>query len=184
MKDFLSVKNDGGTRSHIQKRLLLYSLNESHTQFTSEHEGLNISISEFTKLRPRHCVLPRSSGSHNLCVCMHHGNVKLMLNVTDIRHLTQDTDMILKIYHDRLNVIVCPDPLSSYHSGECKNWSNTANFKDNMAKAFDKHSINEVRFKIWLQIDRCNLETLMMDTDEFLDDFCKGLLQLKTHRFI
>ena len=45
MKDFVSVKNDDRTRLQIQKRLLLCNFNELYTQFTSQHEGLNISIS-------------------------------------------------------------------------------------------------------------------------------------------
>ena len=57
MKDFVSVKNDDGTRSHVQKRLLLCNINKLYAQFTVEDEGLKNSISKFTKLRPRHCVL-------------------------------------------------------------------------------------------------------------------------------
>ena len=58
------------------------------------------SISKFTKLRTRHCVLAESSRSHNLCVCMHHENIKLMLHNINIQHLTEDTDMSLNNYHD------------------------------------------------------------------------------------
>ena len=42
MKDFVSVKNDDGTRSHVQKRLLLSNINKLYAQFTTEHEGLKI----------------------------------------------------------------------------------------------------------------------------------------------
>ena len=79
MKNFVSVKNEDGTRSHIQKRLLLFDFNEVHAQFTLEHEGLKISISKFTKFRPCHCLLAGSSSTHNMCDCMHHKNVKLIL---------------------------------------------------------------------------------------------------------
>ena len=84
MKDFESVKNDDGTRPHIQKRLLLCNINDLYAQFTAEQEGLKISISKFTKLRRRHCGLARSSGSRNVYVCMHHENIKLMLNEMNI----------------------------------------------------------------------------------------------------
>ena len=47
IKDFLSVKNDDRTRSHVQKRLVLYNINELYPQFTAEHEGLKIhSVSQ------------------------------------------------------------------------------------------------------------------------------------------
>ena len=68
IKDFEAVKNDDGTRVHVQKRILLYNINKLYAEFTVEHEGLMISISKFTKLRPHHCVLASSSGTHNVCV--------------------------------------------------------------------------------------------------------------------
>ena len=81
---FVSAKNDDGTRSLIQERLLLCNLSEVYAQFTSEHEGLKISISEFIKLRTRHCVPAGSSGTYKVCVCVHHENVKLMLHEINI----------------------------------------------------------------------------------------------------
>ena len=81
IKDFVSVKNDDRTRSHIHKRLLICNINELYVQFTSRH------------------------------------------------------------YHYL-------ESSNSCHLEECKNCPGTGNLKDNKAKAFDEHSINEVRFKI------------------------------------
>ena len=67
---------------------------------------------------------------------------------------------------------------------KCEMCPGTAKLKENLRNAFNEHGIDEVRFEIWLQTDRCILQTLVMDTDEFLDDFCKTLLKLKTHHFI
>ena len=53
--------------------------------------------------------------------------------------------MMLKNYHDRVDATVCLDSSSFCHLGEC---TSTANLKDNTEKAFDEHSINDVRFKI------------------------------------
>ena len=46
MKEFVSVKNCNGTRSHVQKRLLLCNVNLLYAQFTAEHEGLKIIITK------------------------------------------------------------------------------------------------------------------------------------------
>ena len=83
MKHFVSVKNDDGTRSHIQKSLLLCNLNEFYTQFTSEHEGLRVSISNFTK---------------HVCVCVYHENVKLMLNEINIQHAVKKLSRLCRCY--------------------------------------------------------------------------------------
>ena len=185
MKDFVSVKNDDGTRSHVQKRLLIYNINELYAQFTEEHEGLKIGISIFTKLRPRHCVLAESNGNQNVCVCMQHEkNIKLMLNEINIQHLTEDTDMSLNNYHNCLDSIVCSESSSCCYLGECEMCPGTAKLKESLRNASDEHGIDEVRFEIWLQTDRCTLQTLVLDTDKFLNDFCERLLKLKTHHFV
>ena len=59
---------------------------------------------------------------------------------------------------------------------------NTLCDKNKKAKIEDKY-INKVRFEIWLQTNRCTLKILVMDTDEFLNDFGKRLLKSKTHYF-
>ena len=84
---------------------------------------------------------------------------------------------MLKNYQNCLDAFVCPDSSSPCHLGEMENCSGTANMKDNMTKVFDKHRINEVRFPIWLQTDRCTMKTLVMDADKFLNDFCERLLK-------
>ena len=142
MKDFVSVKNDDGTHSRVRKRFLLCNINELYAQFTAEHEGLKISISKFTKLRLRHCVLAGSSGSHNVCICMHLENIKLMLNEINIQHLTEDTDMSLNNYHVCLDSIICPGTSSSCFLGECEICPSIVKLKENLRNAFDEHGID------------------------------------------
>ena len=36
-------------------------------------------FSKFAEFRPKECVLPGSSGTHSVCVCTKHQNVKLMI---------------------------------------------------------------------------------------------------------
>ena len=115
---------------------------------------------------------------------MHHENIKLMLNEINIQHLTEDAVMSLNNHHDCLDSIVCPESSSSCFLGEWKICPGTAKLKENLRNTFGEHGIDKVWFEIWLQTDRCTLQTLVMDTDVFLDDFCKRLLKLKTHHFV
>ena len=69
--------------------------------------------------------------------------------------------MMLKNYHHCLNAVICPESSSFCHLGECENCPGTANLKDSMAIASDEHSINEVRFEIWLQTNKCTLKNLV-----------------------
>ena len=56
-------------------------------------------------LRPRHCFLAGSSGTHNVCVCVCHEDVNLMLEAIEIKHLTEESGKKLSDYHDCLKEI-------------------------------------------------------------------------------
>ena len=85
-----------------------------------------------------------------------------MVNEINIQHLTEDTDMSLNNYHDCLDSIVCPESCSCF-LGECEICPGTAKLKENLRNGIDEHGIDKVRFEIWLQTDRCTLQTLVMD---------------------
>ena len=78
-KDYVTVKIDG-QKVHQQKRLLLCNLRELYVNFVfaSDHR---IGFSKFCQLRPKWCKSVGSTGMHNVCVCQHHQNVKLAVNV-------------------------------------------------------------------------------------------------------
>src|SRR6202020_2644935 len=88
-KEYVSLKIDG-LRLQKQKRLLLGNLKEIYILFKSKYKSLTpaladsemkspISFSKFCELRPKWCVMAGASGSHSVCVCTIHQNVKLML---------------------------------------------------------------------------------------------------------
>ena len=77
MKDFVSVKQLDGKRVHIQKRLILSNLQELFQNFKEKH---TVDFSKFAELRPKHCILAGASGTHSVCVCTIHQNIKLMLH--------------------------------------------------------------------------------------------------------
>lgn len=78
-KDFVSVKNEDGSRTQVQKRLILSNLKELFQRFREEYPAEKIGFSKFASLRPRHCVLAGASGTHTICVCVIHQNIKLMM---------------------------------------------------------------------------------------------------------
>ena len=77
VKDFVSVKQLDGKRVHIQKRLILSNLQEL---FKEKHPAASIGFSKFVELRPKHCILAGARGTHSVCVCTIHQNIKLMLH--------------------------------------------------------------------------------------------------------
>lgn len=79
MRDVESVKMSDGTRDKRQKRLILSNLRELYKSFKTEYPLVAIKFSKFATLRPEHCVIAGSSGTHTVCVYTMHRNVKLML---------------------------------------------------------------------------------------------------------
>ena len=80
---------------------------ETFRNFKDKYPNLKIGFSKFAALRPKHCVLPGAQGTHSVCVCAHHENVKLMLDGINISRLTADSGTVLCNYKDCLSQQIC-----------------------------------------------------------------------------
>lgn len=69
----------GNQKISVQKRLLLVDLRELYTNYKQLNLNAAVAFSTFCKLRPKNVILPGKSGSHIVCVCTIHENVKMML---------------------------------------------------------------------------------------------------------
>lgn len=79
MKDYVSVYKDDGKSIKVVKRLILADLKELHEFFRLRNPDMKIGFSSFASLLPKHCVLAGASGTHTVCVCSIHQNVKFMM---------------------------------------------------------------------------------------------------------
>lgn len=77
-KDTKSVKIDG-KKCIIQKKLIFGNLKDVYQQFISENKETKISFSKFCSLRPKHCIFAGSGGTHNVCLCPIHENMRLTI---------------------------------------------------------------------------------------------------------
>ncbi|KAJ8672060.1 hypothetical protein QAD02_003319 [Eretmocerus hayati] len=184
MNDYISLKNSDGKREHVQKRLLLCNMNELYSQFIQEYPDKRTGISKFTQLRPKHCVIAGSSGTHVVCVCVHHENVKLMLDSINIGSLTKNSRMELNNYQDCLQRIVCPNSSPQCFLLDCLNCSNPRPMRNFLLDKFEENDISVIKFGTWTHTDRCSIVTESSNTHEFLDLLCERLMKLETHDFI
>jgi hypothetical protein len=74
----------------------LCNLKEAYSSFKEKFPGAKIGFSKFVELRPKQCVLAGSSGTHSVCVCTTHQNMKLMFTASKIDQLTAGRDLPLK----------------------------------------------------------------------------------------
>ena len=182
MKDFVSVKI-GDTRMHVQKRLILCNLREVYASFKTKHGNAQIGFSKFADLRPKECVLAGASGTHSVCVCTVHQNVKLMWIGAKLNQLTLE-DIPLKSYKHGLAQMTCNPPLLACHMGDCANCPQRSTFNEQLKVLMDSEMIDEVQYKQWVSADRSTLETIVKKTDDFVDDLCDKLANLLRHDFI
>lgn len=59
--------------------MMLSTLKESYQEFKNQNPNVKVGLSYFVNCRPRNCVYLGSKGTHAVCVCTIHQNVKLML---------------------------------------------------------------------------------------------------------
>lgn len=91
VKDTVSMEVNG-EKKKVQKRLLLCGLKELHESYWEKNRSkssLIVSFSVFSQLRPKICILLGKSGTHCVCVCTIHQNVKMMLDAIDLKKLTE-----------------------------------------------------------------------------------------------
>ena len=93
-KDYVSL----GKGQHMSKRLILGNIRELYVHFKEKHPDVKLGFSTFAALRPKWCIIAGASGTHSVCVCTYHENIKLMLAA--IKDLG-------KTYHELIDMIVC-----------------------------------------------------------------------------
>ena len=183
LKDVLSIKQENGKREHVQKRLLLADLHEIYSLFKKEHADVKVGLTKFTQLKPPNCVLAGSSGTHNVCVCVHHENVKLMLNSIDLQNLTKDTRIFLENYHDCIREIVCDNAVSDCYLGECLDCPNMRKLRKHLLECFNSKNISEIKYESWFQSDRSTIGSKTVNIYEFMNVLGDKLIKLKTHDY-
>ena len=90
-KDCVSIKRN----IHQQKRHILCNLNELFRPFKEQNPTVSLGFSKFCSLSPKWCVLAGSAGTHAICVCTIHQNMKLLLEPLNVK------------YQDLMKYIVC-----------------------------------------------------------------------------
>ena len=174
-KDFVSVKLEG-KRMHVQKRLVLNYLREVYHEFKEKFPDRKIGFSKFAELRPKHCILAGASGTHSVCVCTIHQNVKLMMYVMQLSDLPT--------YHHCLARIMCNPPLPKCYLGECDVCPGVAKLMEELVTLLDENDMDQIVYKQWIATDRSTLETFCTPAEEFVETFCEKLELLRPHSFI
>ena len=75
-RDFVTIRKEGG-KEHVQKRHLMWSLEETYGMFKKENSSVKIGFSKFCSLHPQN-VLLLGQYPHQACLCSYHENMRLL----------------------------------------------------------------------------------------------------------
>ena len=181
MKNFVSVRGADGKRVHQPKRLLMCNLREAYREFKERNPGLKVGFSKFAQLRPAECVLAGASGTHSVCVCKIHQNVKLMMVGSRLEHITGGE---IKHYRHCLAKMQCFPPSLECFLGKCTVCPGVEILCAELQAIMDECEIDSVEYRQWTNTDRSSLETKVQTVDEFLDSFGCMLEKLLVHDLI
>ena len=174
-KDYLSVRDENGSKTQVQKRLILSNLREVYVQFKKDYEDIHVGFSTFCNLQPKHCILAVAVGTHSLCICAYHQNPKLQLNAIGEKGLC---------LQDVMAKAVCnldEEECMMRRCKSCPGIEGVVNYPRNLPALDGKV---EIRYKTWVTVDRCNLEDKVETVEEFLDSFSSAVVKLLRHHFV
>lgn len=167
-----------------QKRLLLSDIKELHNRFKKKYLSFPIGLTKFAELRPKWCVLAGTSGTHNVCVCVIHQNVKAMIDAAGLEIFSKNLKTILNNYDNCIRFILCDKPKDTCHMLQCKDCPKLENFSDLLLGILNQNNIRQVIFSKWQSTDRCTLRQECLPTEDFVEELCEKLKQLISHDFI
>lgn len=150
-REYVRVDEDGNTTKK-QRRLIMCNLREAYTFFKARYPEIKIGFTKFAELRPKECVLALDKhGTHSVCVCEHHQNVKLILepmkrlNILD--ELTND-------YKGVLPKMICDNPTEKCHFNECEACPGTDQLINTWEDRFRNQYIERVNVRQWIKSKR------------------------------
>lgn len=166
------------TEEVIQKRLLLYTLRDLYSNFLQDYSGNEKipKLSHFASLVPEEVIYAGDAGSHNICVCVDHENMKLKLFA-----LNKSIN-----YRDLIAAAVCDsDDIDCmlHRCDKCPGIPGITEALEDFDIFWDRR---EIRYKLWdtKQDTRASLITMYEGTETFKENLIKGIWNLTSHHFI
>lgn len=171
------LNSDSAEKEMVQKKMLLYTLSDLYNNFITDYteEERLPKFSYFASLKPEECVYAGDPGTHEICVCLEHENVRLKLYA-----LTKK----LK-YKDLIAGGVCCSFNNKCMMHECENCPG----KEGIRATLEQHdvSINKdsVTFKQWkTDSSRASLCSYTQTAQDFINSLINDVWDLTKHHLI
>ncbi|KAJ8666419.1 hypothetical protein QAD02_008081 [Eretmocerus hayati] len=152
-----------------------------------EHPEDKVSISRFFTSRQKRCVVTSSSGTHEVCVCPTHENVKLMIGGCEFESLFKDSECIgngKPSFEDLLQEMISGNPTKNCYKGKSESCPSIDATRENLERVFEGEEITEINHPMWVSTDRCTIANVTQDVDDFLNSLMSSFKKLLLHDYI
>lgn len=148
-RDCITV-NQNNEKVALQKRLILMNLSEAYYEFKLKYPKESISFSKFATLRPPQCVLALASGgTHSVCVCSYHQNVKLVFEPLN-------KFLKLKSYRDLFVQLIYAEQTENCKLNECDKCPGNEALEDFLAIILDENDMDNISYRQWINLNGKN----------------------------
>lgn len=176
-KECISTVDEDGNKVHKQKLLLSYTVNELYNNFLADFKDkLEIlpKFSYFASLKPKECIVAGDPGSHSICICDEHENVRLRLLALN---------KAIK-YKEILSQSFCDLENRNCMLHACKSCPGLPKIEE-IINDYLKDDNKKITYNFWEEEgSRARLETYTTDAKIFKENLCHDIFQLSIHHFI
>lgn len=159
-----------------QKRIVLVNLREAYEAWKSSNPTMRAGFSTFASLRPAWCVLAGAPGTHSVCVCLYHQNLKLMLQAIGFR----------ESYTELVRLLVCDIGKEECMLSRCARCPGVGDARQHLEdqELLSSEFWDSITFQQWFTGHHISLQTCVLSSDEFRDQLLHQLENIKFHHFV
>lgn len=135
------------------------------------------SFSYFMSLKPVERMHAGGPGSHTICVCAQHQNIKLKFYAVS-RNLN---------YRDLLTSAVCDVDNESCMMNKCNKCPSNTGVLETFENLIEEHDMKErnIKYKNWIETGTAAaLESFEVDSNRFKNVLCKEICELTFHHYV
>ncbi len=146
-KDFVNIKDKSGNKIQVQKKYLMFSIDEVYDKFCKETGAVQVHRSKFYQLRPKH-IIPASKTPPNVCLCIYHSNFNYAIDAFNKaipempRHCDRD---------NFYQTFFCEKMTENCYFGNCKSCKGV--FADTILGVASCNKNVKLKWQVWKKVD-------------------------------
>lgn len=187
MKECVTIKVSGEPSVTVQKRILIHDLADLYKNWIKD-SGLEIvpCLAFFASIKPKQCIYAGDPGSHNICVCCLHQNVKLKLSAV----------LPCINYKEVIESGVCSVENKNCMLKKCDECPKEGGIHDFLKSSIGDRIVENVSYSNWTSESiknansesssdaRITLKNFTEPSGQFLQDLSKDIYDLIEHHYV